>query len=30
MKHPCKMDEIMKIANKNKIYVVEDLPNLLG
>ena len=22
--HPCKMDEIMKIARNNKIHVVED------
>ena len=28
--HPCKMDEIMKIANKNKIYVVEDAAPAIG
>ena len=28
--HPCKMDEIMKIANKNKIYVVEDAAPAMG
>ena len=28
--HPCKMDEIMKIANKNKIHVVEDAAPAIG
>lgn len=28
--HPCKMDEIMRIANKNKIKVVEDAAPSIG
>ncbi len=28
--HPCKMDEIMKIANKNKIHVIEDAAPAIG
>ena len=28
--HPCNMDEIMKIANKNKIHVVEDAAPAIG
>ncbi len=28
--HPCKMDEIMKIANQKKIYVVEDAAPAIG